>query len=550
MMSYHFMGMPKWLRVLTYLSCGVAVMSTARVITGAGQLTNEGTFGSAIQLTIPIALAGLGGLWSERAGVVNIGLEGMMILGTWFGAYGGIAYGPWQGVALGVLGGLLGGLLHALATVVFGVDHIISGVAINLLAVGLCEFLTSVNWNGVSAKESPTIPTNVPNVDLLPFLKDPLRDLAAQNRFFVSDGADLVLSATANVSVLILLALALFPLTWYILWKTPFGLRLRSTGEDPDAADSLGVAVLPHQVPGGERVGRPGRVRRRHARLPVQRQVPERPDQRPGLHRPGRHDLRQLASRRPAGRRQPVRVHGLHAVAGRRDRPRPAGGGRDHLRGRRPLHGLQAPVDPHRACSPCSPAGSWYWYTATDELPASSSPTSRTSPPSWCSCSPASGCACPRPTARSGAEAADDRRRRHRTGTRSGPSARAMVPRAYAPYSGLQVGAAALVDDGRVVTGCNVENASYGLTLCAECGVAAALAASGGGRLVALSVVGGRRRLPGSVRPLPPGALRVRRPRPADRHRPRRPHPRRPAARRLRTGRRAGPPRPRDEEAR
>ena len=69
-------------------------------------------------------------------------------------------------------------------------------------------------------------------------------------------------------------------------------------------------------------------------------------------------------------------------------------------------------------------------------------------------------------------------------------AARAMLERAYAPYSGVHVGAAALVDDGRVVTGCNVENASYGLSLCAECGVAQALAASGGGRLVALSVVG------------------------------------------------------------
>ena len=69
-------------------------------------------------------------------------------------------------------------------------------------------------------------------------------------------------------------------------------------------------------------------------------------------------------------------------------------------------------------------------------------------------------------------------------------AAQAMLDAAYAPYSQVRVGAAALVDDGRVVTGCNVENASYGLSLCAECGVAQALAASGGGRLVALAVVG------------------------------------------------------------
>jgi cytidine deaminase len=69
-------------------------------------------------------------------------------------------------------------------------------------------------------------------------------------------------------------------------------------------------------------------------------------------------------------------------------------------------------------------------------------------------------------------------------------AAAAVVTRAYAPYSGLKVGAAGLVDDGRIVVGCNVENASYGLALCAECGLASALHASGGGRLVAISVVG------------------------------------------------------------
>lgn len=242
-MTERFLRMPVWLRFLVYMSSSIAVLASARVITGAGQLTAAGTFRSALYLTLPIALAGLGGLWSERAGVVNIGLEGMMVLGTWFGAYGGIAYGPWAGVAMGIAGGLLGGLLHALATVVFGVDHIISGVAINLLAVGLTEFLTSVSWGGASAKESPTIPDNVVNIDLLPFLEGPLSTLADQNRFFISDLADLLLALTTDLSILVPLALLLFPLTWYLLWQTPFGLRLRSVGEDPDAADSLGVDV-------------------------------------------------------------------------------------------------------------------------------------------------------------------------------------------------------------------------------------------------------------------------------------------------------------------
>ena len=236
--------LPRSVRFPLYLVVGVAILSLARVITGAGQLTAEGTFHSALQLSMPIALAGLGGLWAERAGVVNIGLEGMMVLGTWFGAYGAIAYGPWTGVLLGVLGGAVGGLLHAIATVSFGVDHIISGVAINLLAVGFTNFLTTTtsSW-GEQTKESPQIPKNVGNVDLVPFLKGPLETLSGQNRFFFSDLARMMLGLTTNVSMLVVLGVLLFPATYFVLWRTPVGLRLRSVGEDPEAADSLGVKV-------------------------------------------------------------------------------------------------------------------------------------------------------------------------------------------------------------------------------------------------------------------------------------------------------------------
>ncbi|MGI8709777.1 MAG: ABC transporter permease [Acidimicrobiales bacterium] len=234
---------PRWARLPGYVVAGVALLSLGRALTGAGQLTAEGTLQSALALALPVALAGLGGLWAERAGVVNIGLEGMIVLGTWFGAFGGVYYGPWAGVALGVAGGAVGGLLHAIATVTFGVDHIISGVAINILGVGLTDFLTTVSYGGGSTRESPPLPNNVGRVDLLPFLKAPLRTLSGQHRFFLSDLADLVLALTASVSLLIVVSLLLFPLSWYVLWKTPLGLRLRSVGEDPDAADSLGVKV-------------------------------------------------------------------------------------------------------------------------------------------------------------------------------------------------------------------------------------------------------------------------------------------------------------------
>lgn len=229
-------------RLVVYAVGAIAILSLARAITDVNQLTGAGMFRSALLLSMPVALAGLGGLWAERAGVINIGLEGMMILGTWFGAYGGLTWGPWQGVALGVVGGALGGLIHAVATVSFGVDHIVSGVAINLLALGLTDFLTTVTWEGAT-RDSPSFDGNTGRVDLLPFMGDTLRDLGSQDLFLISDAANLLAGTTQNVPLVIVLALVLFPLSWFVLWRTSVGLRLRSVGEDPEAADSLGVKV-------------------------------------------------------------------------------------------------------------------------------------------------------------------------------------------------------------------------------------------------------------------------------------------------------------------
>jgi simple sugar transport system permease protein len=238
-----------------YGGVGLAVVVLVEQATGVGELTSSGTVGASLRLAIPILMAALGGLYSERAGVVNIGLEGMMIMGTWFAAWGAWLYGPWWGVVLGVLGGAAGGLLHALATVTFNVDHIISGVAINILAAGGMRFLSVIAYadpaTGGGATQSPRVP-GLPTVDL-PFLAggslfgwdtpDLFGGLERLGWPVISDLGGILRGLTGGLSWLTVIGLALVPLTWFALWRTPWGLRLRSVGENPWAAESLGVAV-------------------------------------------------------------------------------------------------------------------------------------------------------------------------------------------------------------------------------------------------------------------------------------------------------------------
>ena len=227
----------------------LVLLSAVRVISGANDITSSGTVGAALRLAVPIGLAGLGGMWAERAGIVNIGLEGMLILGTWFGAYAGYQYGPWVGIAAAVLAGAAGGLLHAVATVTFGVDHVVSGVAINLLGAGVAQYLSSVAYgDGSIPGAGPTqsaIVRPVPSVSL-PVLSsgpDLLGHLERTHLPAVADLAGILRGLTADVSMLTLLAVLLVPLSVAVLWRTAFGLRLRSVGENPVAAESLGVAV-------------------------------------------------------------------------------------------------------------------------------------------------------------------------------------------------------------------------------------------------------------------------------------------------------------------
>lgn len=222
----------------------VAVVALVRLLTGANDLTSRGTVQAALTAAVPIALAGLGGLWAERAGVVNIGLEGMMVLGTWGAGFAGYQWGPWAGVLFGLVLGALGGLLHAVATVTFGVDHIISGVAINLLAPGVALFLSKVyfsNAPGGGQKQSPPI-RDAQHITV-PGLSSWLEALERKHWWLVSDVAGLLGGLTTQVSLLTIIVVLLLIGSVFVLWRTPFGLRLRSCGEAPVAAESLGVNV-------------------------------------------------------------------------------------------------------------------------------------------------------------------------------------------------------------------------------------------------------------------------------------------------------------------
>jgi ABC-type uncharacterized transport system permease subunit len=226
----------------------ILVVSLVRVLTGFDDLTSSGTVGAALILAVPIALAGLGGLWAERAGVVNIGLEGMMVLGTWFAGWAGYQWGPWAALVAGLIGGALGGLLHAVATVTFGVDHIISGVAINLLGPGITRFLSEVLYKegtpaaeaGAGITSSPAVSGDTPTISL-PLLSsgpDLLGKLESTHWFLVADIAGVLRGLTHEMNLLVVLAVLLLPLTFFVLWHTAFGLRLRSASTSTGSSTS------------------------------------------------------------------------------------------------------------------------------------------------------------------------------------------------------------------------------------------------------------------------------------------------------------------------
>ncbi|MBD1836867.1 ABC transporter permease [Coleofasciculus sp. FACHB-64] len=178
---------------------------------------------ASLRLSVPLAFAALGGLFSERSGVLNIGLEGMLLSGAFASAAGAFFTGNvWLGMLLAIVVGGLVGLLHAYLCVTLRVDQLVSGLAINLTAAGLTSFWSRVLFNSGQAQQLPGI-----QIIGIPGLKN---ILVIGNLFF-------------NQDPLIYLLFLLVPLSTYLLFRTSLGLSLRAVGEYPRAADTAGVSV-------------------------------------------------------------------------------------------------------------------------------------------------------------------------------------------------------------------------------------------------------------------------------------------------------------------
>ena len=236
-------------RIVVMGFIALAIFSAVRIITGTDEMSSSQTWGAMLRLAVPILLAGLGGLVAERAGVINIGLEGMMILGTWFAGYGAWAWGPWRGILFGLVGGLLGAAIHALATVTFKIDQIISGVAINIIGLGMGRFLSTVFYldrTDAGVTQSPRISGSVDQFTI-PLISSVFESMEDTDWFLIGDIGGILAGWTRNISYFTLLGFLLVPFTIFVLWRTKFGLRLRSTGENPWAAESLGVKVYTYK---------------------------------------------------------------------------------------------------------------------------------------------------------------------------------------------------------------------------------------------------------------------------------------------------------------
>ncbi|KEJ96094.1 ABC transporter permease [Pseudosulfitobacter pseudonitzschiae] len=190
---------------------------------------------STVRLATPLLLACLAGLFSERAGIFDIGLEGKMLAAAFFSAAVAAVTGSvWLGLLAGIVASLLLSALHGIASITFRGNQLISGVAINFLASGL-TVLIAQSW----FQQGGRTPSLMGGGRFTPITL-PFADAVADVPFVGPIYAELI----SGHSILVYMAFAAVPLTWFVLFRTRFGLRLRAVGENPAAVDTAGVSVV------------------------------------------------------------------------------------------------------------------------------------------------------------------------------------------------------------------------------------------------------------------------------------------------------------------
>lgn len=213
-----------WAILLAVLGTALALWAQDRDAAALEAVFGASLLAATLRSATPLAFAAMGGIFSERSGVVNIGLEGMMLTGAFFGIAVVGWTGQWEvGIFAAMAAGGLLALIHAFFSIHLRADQIVSGFAINFLALGLTGYLfRSIYGTRGTPELDERIPTvSVPILRDIPFVKNVIGDM----------------------SLMIWMAILLVIVTWIVLFKTPLGLRIRSVGEHPKAAETVGISV-------------------------------------------------------------------------------------------------------------------------------------------------------------------------------------------------------------------------------------------------------------------------------------------------------------------
>jgi len=198
-----------------------------------GDILNITLIASTIRLATPIILAALGGLYSERGGIINIALEGIMLAGAFTAAAVTVfTRNPWIGLLAAILAGVLVAGIHGVATIFYRADQVVSGTAINILFLGVPALLSGAFFDSTGA--TPQLP----------------RDQVLPDARLFNPQSWPTLASIFNQKPLVYIALFTVAITYYVLRYTRFGLRLRAVGENPEAADTAGVSVIKTRMSG------------------------------------------------------------------------------------------------------------------------------------------------------------------------------------------------------------------------------------------------------------------------------------------------------------